>query len=96
MYRLDWKVMGLTLGLFAAILFVSCVIYGLIVPAQFHAPGILERVLPGFHWLSVGSFILGVVETFIYGAYAGLVLTLLYNWLAPRLGAATDTPLRGR
>lgn len=64
MYRLDWKLTPLTIGLFVAILFVSCVIYGLIVPMQFHASGVLEKVLPGFHWLSAGSLILGLVETF--------------------------------
>jgi hypothetical protein len=85
MRGLSWKVMMLTLGLFAAISFTLCVIYGLVVPARFHAASALETLLPGFRWLTPGSFVLGLVETFVYGAYAGLALTLLYNWLSRHL-----------
>lgn len=44
----------------------------------------LEIALPGFRWLSVGSFLLGLVESFLYGAYAGLVFVPLYNFLLRR------------
>jgi hypothetical protein len=47
---------------------------------------LLEIALPGFHWLSAGSFILGLVESFLYGAYAGLVFTPIYNVVARRCG----------
>ena len=83
--QLNWKVMMLTIGLFAAISFTLCVVYGLIVPVRFHAASALETILPGFRWISPGSFVLGVVETFLYGAYAGLLLALLYNWLSRHL-----------
>ena len=85
MRRLSWKVMTLTVGLLWALSFVLCVIYGLIVPARLHASALLETVLPGFRWLTAGSFVLGVVETFVYGSYVGFVFTLLYNWLSRRL-----------
>jgi hypothetical protein len=45
----------------------------------------LEKLLPGFQWLTVGSFVLGVVETFVYGAYVGLLLAVIHNWVARRL-----------
>jgi len=84
MHPLNWKVMTWSLGLFAAVTFVVCVLYGLIVPKAFHMVQLLEITLPDFKWLSVGSFVLGLVESFLYGAYAGLVFTPIYNFLVRR------------
>ena len=81
MHRLDWRVMTWSLGLFAAVSFVLCTVYGLVVPKAWHMTQLLEITLPGFRWLSVGSFLLGLVETFLYGAYAGLVFTPIYNFV---------------
>jgi hypothetical protein len=86
MYALSLRVMTVATGLFGAVMFVACVVYGLLVPA-FHNAALLEAVLPGFHWLTPGSFLLGVVETFFYGAFAGLVFAWLYNAVLRRLGA---------
>ncbi len=71
-------------GLFGAVTFVVCVVYGLLAPKAFHMVQLLEIMLPGFRWLSVGSFVLGLVESFLYGAYAGLVFVPLYNFVARR------------
>lgn len=75
MHPLSWKVMTWSLGLFSAVSFVLCVLYGLVVPKTLHMVQFLEITLPGFRWLSPGSFVLGLVESFLYGAYAGLVFT---------------------
>jgi hypothetical protein len=37
-------------------------------------------------WLSAGGFILGLVETFLNGVYAGLVFTPIYDIVARRCG----------
>jgi hypothetical protein len=66
-------------GLFGAATFIACVVYGLVVPAAFHPSWLLEQVLPGFRWLTLGSFLLGTGETLVYGAYAGFVFTLIHN-----------------
>ncbi len=79
MRPLDWKVMTWSLATFGAISFTLCVVYGLVVPRAFHMTEFLEIVLPGFRWLTPGTFVLGLVESFLYGAYAGLVFTPLYN-----------------
>jgi len=42
-------------------------------------------MLPGFQWLSPGSFVLGLVETFLYGAFAGLIFTLIHNFVTARV-----------
>jgi hypothetical protein len=76
MHRLDWRTMALSVGLFAAVMFASCVVYGLVVPSRLHAARVLEVILPGFCWLSIENLALGLGETFLYGAYAGLVAAL--------------------
>lgn len=79
---LNWKVVTKSLSSFAAISFVLCVGYGLLAPAAFHAPWLLEAILPGFTWLSVGSFVLGLIETALYGAFAGALYSVLSNYFA--------------
>lgn len=81
MHPLDWKVMTWALGLFGAVTFVVCVVYGLLVPKAFHMVQLLEIAFPGFRWLSAGSFALGLVESFLYGAYAGLAFVPIYNFV---------------
>lgn len=52
------------------------------------APGLpiphrtLELLLPGFTWLSLGSFALGLIETFLFGAYAAWLFVSLHNGFA--------------
>ena len=86
MIPLNWKVMGWSLALFTAATYVLCVAYGLIAPRGLHATQLLEFALPGFKWLTLGSFFLGLVEAFLYGAYAGLVFTPIYNTVQRRFG----------
>ena len=89
MAPLNWKVVVPSLALFGAVTFVACVIYGLVAPPAYPASGLLEAILPGFRWLTPGAFVLGVVETFVYGAYAGLVFTLIYNAMLRAFGGPT-------
>ncbi len=81
---LNLKVVIWSLGVFGAASFVLCVVYGLLVPEPLHMKQVLLILLPGFTWLSLGSFLLGLVESFLYGVYAGLVYVPLYNALHRR------------
>jgi hypothetical protein len=81
---LNWKIVAPSLASFAAISFVLCVGYGLRVPTTFHAAWLLEALLPGFTWVSVGSVVLGLIETTLYGAGAGILFSTLYNFFARR------------
>ena len=76
---LNVKNLTLSLAFTAAITFALCVLYGLVVPPEYHAGELLEKFLPGFHWITPGSFLLGLVETFLYGGYVGLLVSSLYN-----------------
>ena len=82
---LNWKVMTLTGSLFAGISFVLCVVWGVLVPFGIHDGRFLELTLPGFRWLTPGSFAIGVVETLMIGAYVGVLFTVIYNAVARRV-----------
>ena len=86
---LNIKVVTWSLGIFTATSFVVCVIYGLIVPPSLHMASFLEMVLPAFKWLTVWGFFLGLIESFLYGVYAGLLYVPIYNILVRRWGTAT-------
>jgi len=84
---LNTKLVSLALGIFTAVSFALCVIYGLLTPQSLHMHTFLEQVLPAFRWLSIWSFLLGLVESFLFGIYAGLVFCPIYNWLNRRFGS---------
>jgi len=91
---LNWKVVTKSLSSFAAISFVLCVGYGLIPSAGLHPSWLLEAFLPGFKWLSVGSFALGLIEAALYGAWAGALYSMLYNFFAGRAARDAERCLR--
>jgi hypothetical protein len=45
---------------------------------------LLEQLQPGFKWLTLSGFLTGLVESFLYGAYASLVYVPAYNFFARR------------
>jgi YHS domain-containing protein len=75
---LDWRTVGLALGSFFAITFVLCVLFGLLFP-QWSMYELWSPLLPGFTWLSWRSFLLGLVESIVYGFYIALLFCPLYN-----------------
>lgn len=93
---LNIKVVSWSLGTFTAASFVLRVVYGLVVPPGLHMAPFLEMVLPAFRRLTFWGFCLGLVESFLYGAYVGLVFVPIYNFFARRWcvigGVATAVP----
>ncbi len=83
---LNWKIVSCSLGLWAVISFIVCVIWGLVTPDAMHMHGFLEQVLPAFRWLTWWGFLLGLVESFLYGFYAGIVYVPIYNYFNRRWG----------
>ncbi len=78
---LKTKLVTWAMGLFTAFSFLLCILYGLLTPESLHMHTFLEMVLPAFTWLSFGSFVLGLVESFLWGVYLGLGFSLIYNVL---------------
>lgn len=76
---LNIKVWTWSLGCWAVVTFLVCIVWGLVTPGSLHMHGLLETVLPGFRWLSFSGFLIGLVESFLYGAYAGLLFVPLHN-----------------
>lgn len=84
---LNMRVVSWSLGIFFAISFILCVLYGLAVPPKLHGmSAFLEAVLPAFKWLTFGGFVLGVIESFLYGVYIGIVFVPIYNFINKKWG----------
>lgn len=86
MSQLNIRVLTWSLATFTLFTYLVCVAYGLIVPESFHMVQFLEIALPGFKWLTIGSFFIGLVESFLYGVYAGLVYAPIYNFYNRKWG----------
>lgn len=77
-HKVSLVAFGHASSLFLAITFILCVVFDLLFPehAMYEA---WRKLLPGFHWLSWKSFLLGLVESYGYGWYVTLVWVPLYN-----------------
>lgn len=82
MGKLYWRDVGLAMGCFLAITYAFCVAYDLAFGAQMYE--VWLKLLPGFTWITWPSFFLGLLESFLYGIYFGLVFVPLYNFFHGR------------
>jgi len=81
--KIQIKVLGNSLGLFIAITFALCVIFDLVLP-EYAMNRVWSPLFPGFSWLSWGSFLIGLIESFAYGWYIALLFAPIYNFLQAR------------
>ncbi|MEW5917693.1 MAG: DUF5676 family membrane protein [Gemmatimonadota bacterium] len=81
---IDVRTTTWALSTFTAVSFLLCVLYGALVPDSLNMHAFLEIVLPAFRWLTVGSFFLGLAESFLWGAYIGLVFVPIHNAFSRR------------
>lgn len=70
---------GWTLSLFLLLSYLICIVFGLLMPAQFHMHEAWAPLLPGFTWLTWSGFFAGVVGSFFYGWYIALLIVPLYH-----------------
>lgn len=75
--------LGWALSLFLALTYMVCVVFDLIFPG-YAMYEVWSGLLPGFVWLTPAGFIIGLVESFLYGWYAALIFGGLYNAIANR------------
>ena len=78
---LNIKVVTWSLAIWTTFTFIFCVVFGLLTPSSMHMTAFLEQVLPGFEWLTWRGFLVGLIQSFLYGAYVGLVYVPIYNFL---------------
>ncbi len=76
--------LGLALSLFFAFSFVLCVFSYLVAPTWPISHAMLAMMLPGFVLLSTPNFILGLIESLVWGWYIVLIFGPLYNFFAAR------------
>jgi len=74
------KTWSLALGGTFAITYVICILWHLAVddPAGVQ---MLQSMFPGLAWLTPLGFLIGLVESFVYGAYGAAVFVFLHNRL---------------
>jgi hypothetical protein len=82
-HTLSLKAVGHATSMFLAITFVLCVCFDLLFPSRAMYQS-WQALLPGFHWISWRSFLLGVGESYVYGWYATLIWVPIYNVSAQR------------
>ena len=81
--RISMAAVGHGTSFFLVITFVLCVGFDLLVPG-FAMYEHWQGFLPGFSWLSPGTFLLGLIESYAYGWYFALVWVPLYNFFVSR------------
>ncbi len=76
---LNIKIVMWSLAVWATFTFVLCVAYGLLTPSSEHMSVFLQQVLPGFEPNSWRGFFVGLIQSFLYGGFAGVVYVPVYN-----------------
>ncbi|MFQ5798051.1 MAG: DUF5676 family membrane protein [Candidatus Binatia bacterium] len=79
MKPLRFKPIAFAVTSFGVITYVLCIIFDLIFP-QWAMYELWEILLPGFVWLSWGSFFIGLIGVVIYGFYIAAVFVPIYNY----------------
>jgi 2TM family of unknown function (DUF5676) len=75
---------GMSLSLFFVISYVICIIGYLIFPGLPINHAALAIFLPGFELLTWQTFLLGLIESFVWGWYIALIFGPLFNFFAHR------------
>jgi hypothetical protein len=91
--QLKYLPAAVVVGGFLAVSFAVCVAWDAVFP-EWAMRRAWAPLLPGFRWLSIGSFLLGLVEAFAYGFWLALVVPAV-QWMSrrsvtPPVGVPTD------
>lgn len=74
-----FKTLFTTFAVYASILFTLCLIYDLIVPADYQMLSLWKLLLPGFTGLNFISYLIGLGVIVIYSAYSAFIFTKTLN-----------------
>lgn len=73
---------GNSVSLFLLISYLLCIGFGLLAPEQIAMHEAWAPLLPGFEWLTWTGFLIGFVESYLYGWYFAILFVPLYRWFA--------------
>ncbi len=88
--RLSLSAVGHATSLFLAITFTLCIAFDLAFP-QYAMYTAWQVLFPGFEWISIKSFLIGLVEAWAYGWYFALIWVPLYNIVNHRSSDKSNT-----
>lgn len=98
--QLKYLPVALALGGFLGVSFAVCVAWDAVFP-EWAMRSAWASLLPGFTWLSFGSFLLGLAEAVVYGFWLALVVPIV-RWTSRLLSgrervvsASTEMPQAG-
>lgn len=75
------RVIVLSVGAIAGVLYLACVAWDLIFP-RFAMYSVWAGLFPGFTWLTASGFVLGLVESIAYGLLLGWLITAVPTYVA--------------
>jgi hypothetical protein len=73
-----------TLAVFSAVVFTLDMLFGLLFPNWWVMQNLYELLLPGFTFISWGTFFLGLVEIFVGGFLTAVLFVPIYNYFISR------------
>lgn len=76
---LRFKPVALALIAFGLVTYILCIVFDLIFP-QWAMYKFWEILLPGFTWITWGSFFVGGLGVLIYGIYIAAIFVPIYNY----------------
>jgi len=79
MNKLRFKPVAAAVTTFGSLTYIICVIFEFIFP-QWAMYELWEILLPGFTWISWGSFFIGLAGIIVYGFYIAAVFVPVYNY----------------
>ena len=82
--RIPVVTLGLSLSSFIVISYVLCILWGLLIPLGGAHARWLEFFFPGFKWLTLPGFLIGLAESVTYGWYTAVLFGSLFNLFAAR------------
>lgn len=77
---LRFKSLFLSFTIYFLFLYVACIIYDIIVPTEYQMLKIWVLLLPGFSGLTLGNFLLGVLDIIVYSAYTSFIFSKTLNY----------------
>lgn len=87
--RIPFLPFGIATSALFSTSYTLCVLFDLLLPdLAMHA--VWEPLLPGFRWLTLPSFIIGFVETILYGFYVSSIFVPSFNWATKLWGGHSN------